>query len=54
MSDPVAVRVASYTKDQRRRGLVRVAVWVPKQQVEELKQVAARMRKSAGLRLPTE
>lgn len=54
MSDPVKVRVAEYTRYQRKRGLVRVTVWVPKQQVEELKKAAAQMRKAAKLKLPQE
>lgn len=52
--DPAAERVADYTRAQRKRGLVRATVWVPKGQLNELKKMAAQMRKNAGMLLPSE
>ena len=54
MTDPVAERVAEYNQEQRRRGLVRATVWVPKGKLNELKKTAAKMRKAEDLLLPSE
>jgi len=54
MADPTATRVAEHAAGQRRRGLVRTTVWVPKEHVGELKLAAAELRRRAGLLLPSE
>ena len=43
---------ANHADAQRRKGLTRVSVWVPEEDTERLKDVAARMRKDAGKPLP--
>jgi len=54
MGNDGARRVRDYADAQRSRGLVRVAVWVPKARARALKAAAARMRKEAGLRMRSE
>lgn len=43
---------ASHASTQRRKGLIRVSVWVPEGDAERLKDIAASMRADAGRPLP--
>lgn len=54
MSKDVAERVRDHAAKQRRRGLAKVAVWVPRAEAERLKSIAAGMRAKSGVPLPTE
>jgi len=40
---------ATYSKNRRDRGEVRVSVWVPRSRVDELRQISAAMRAQADL-----
>jgi len=43
---------ANHASDQRRKGLIRVSVWVPEGDAERLRDIAASMRAGAGKSLP--
>lgn len=46
MDRTVAKRVQAYEERNRRKGLKRVIVWVPADQIEELHRLAARLRQA--------
>jgi len=43
---------AHHVADQRRRGLVRISVWVPEEDAERIKNIGAQLRRDAGKPLP--
>jgi len=47
-----AERVATHARRQRASGLVRVSVWVPNQQSQEIQRIARQMRVEAKAMLP--
>jgi hypothetical protein len=47
-----AERVATHARRQRASGLVRVSVWVPNQQSQEIQRIARQMRVQAKATLP--
>jgi hypothetical protein len=49
-----AERVATHARRQRASGLIRVSVWVPNQQSQEIHRIAWQMRVQANATLPSD